>query len=595
MKKIYKYLIILFIPIVVIFIILPSNIKIIHSIEILDDNSNSIYYEINGKYRSWVSLDNVDKNFIEMLIHIEDKNYYNHFGFSLSRIIKSTYNNIFKNKMEGASTITQQYSRTLFLNNKKNLLRKIMELYYSVSLELKYDKNSVLEGYINNVYFGNNLYGIKNAAKYYFDTSPDNLTISQSAILIGLINGPIKYSPIKNYSKSLLKRKQTLDILLDDNIINNEEYENAINEKINIKYGNPNELSSNLLFYKDQVLNELKSLNITKKGIKIYTSYNQDINNFISNIKFNDLEHAIILSDSNNGNIICMIGGNDYYKSGYNRCHSKRQIGSLVKPFLYYQALNYGYTPLSTHKSEKTSFLFGKIEYNPSNYKDRYQNRDITMLEALASSDNIYAVKTYLDFSPDLFKENMDNFNISSSLDISNSLGSNDESLFNMVKSYSAFSSLGKDINLSTINSVYQNKKKIYEKNHPMNKYDKGYCYVVNHLLKYTFDSYIKYSTASNIADNYTINTMAKSGSTSYDSWFIGFNPDVTLGIWSGYDDNSNIYYSDSKIIYKYIMDYYIKKNGISVYDIPKTVYKKNVNINNYYTDVYFRNEIPTV
>lgn len=168
---------------------------------ILYDKDNNIFFKGNGS-KEWISLDIIDKDLINATISIEDKRFYSHNGFDYIRILKSIYNNIkSKDIVEGASTISQQYARNLYLDFDRNWNRKIKEAWLALKLEINYSKNDILEGYLNTINYGNGVMGIQNAARYYFDKSAEDLSLSEASMLAGIPGYPQEYSPINNQEK----------------------------------------------------------------------------------------------------------------------------------------------------------------------------------------------------------------------------------------------------------------------------------------------------------------------------------------------------------------------------------------------------------
>ena len=304
--------------------------------------------------------------------------------------------------MEGASTITQQYAKNLYLDFNKTLTRKLNELWYTIQIETHYTKEEILEGYLNTINYGHGNYGIKNASQFYFNKKPSELTLAESIILANIPKSPNNYSPINNYELAKKKQEIVLKKFLDDKIITNEEYQEALNEEITI-YGKKEKINlTTLMYYQDAVFKELKTLPgipstyIESGGLKIYT--NLDLNaqtileeNINKTIKNDQLQVNSIIMDPIDAKILALVGGRDYNKSQYNRTlNSKRQVGSTMKPILYYTALENGFTASSTFLSEKTTFnLAQDVSYTPQNYGDIYGKKNISMAEAIAVSDNV--------------------------------------------------------------------------------------------------------------------------------------------------------------------------------------------------------------
>ena len=174
--------------------------------------------EIKEKTSKYIYLNDLNKYTIDAFIAFEDKNFYSHKGFDFPRIIKSFFTNIVNtNITSGASTITQQYARISFLNNEKTIMRKLKEAYYTIRLESKYNKDEILEGYLNNIYLGHGCYGIECASNYYFNKSSTLLTINESALLASLASSPSYSSPINNYNRSMARKNRVLEAMYKEN------------------------------------------------------------------------------------------------------------------------------------------------------------------------------------------------------------------------------------------------------------------------------------------------------------------------------------------------------------------------------------------
>ena len=559
----------------------------------LYDTKNELVFNDD---KSWISLEDISPYLINATISTEDKYFYKHIGFDYLRIAKAIVTNIVKrDKSEGASTITQQYARNLFLNFEKTWKRKIDEALLACELEVHYTKDEILEGYLNTINYGG-VYGIEAASKYYFGKSAKDLTLAEATLLAGIPQSPSNYSPVKNYKKSKERQKIVLLMMKNNNKITNEEYNNALNTNLTILGKTEKKEVTSINYFKDSVLEELKKITnipeeITKTGgLKIYTTLDIEAQEDLEKAVYsyiNDetkVQTAAIMMNPNTGGVIAMLGGNDYNKSQYNRAtKSKRQVGSTMKPLLYYTALESGFTASSSFTSEKTTFTFsGDKTYSPNNYNDTYANSPISMAAAISYSDNIYAVKTHLFLGENMLVNTAKRLGITSKLAEvpSLALGTEEISLLEMTTSYSAFANLGykvephfiKKIEDSKGNILYENKE---EKELILNS---SLTFILNEMLTYTYNkNFIDYNypTLISLLPNITHKYSIKSGTTDTDLLIMGYNKDVVLGIWNGYDDNSKIEskdYSYHKNIWIDTMEAYFKDKETSWYDIPTNV-----------------------
>ena len=556
----------------------------------LYDNNNKL---INGTSDQWIKLKNIDKDLINATISIEDKNFYHHQGFDYPRIAKSLFTNIKEgDNVQGASTISQQYAKNLFLNFDKTWERKFKEAWITVKLESQYSKDEILEGYLNTINYGG-IYGIENASYYYFNKSADKLSLAEASILAGIPKSPTNYSPILNYKKSKKRQKTVLSAMVKNKYITKEEANKAYNEEL-VFYGyNEENKLKTLRYFEDAVMDELDTLNMPTSFIdvgelKIYTTLDLEAQNIleksIDNNFDSDMELASIMVDPNNGEVIALVGGKDYSISQFNRAtQSKRQVGSTLKPFLYYSALENGFTESTTFTSEETTFVFSNDKtYSPANYNNKYGNKDITMAAAIAYSENVYAVKTHLFLGEDTLVEMLKRVGITSDLKPipSLALGSNEISLIDMMSAYSTLASGGYKVKPHLIKKVVDSKENIlYEyKNEKEDLLNSSLVYIMNETLTSTYNyKFIDYNypTCFDIAKDLKHKYSIKTGTTDTDHLIFGYNPNVLIGIWSGYDDNKETPSSDGKYIKKMWVDIaenYNKEKDNNWYEIPDNV-----------------------
>lgn len=529
-------------------------------IEFYDKDDNLIRSETKNKYGSYVYLNELSPNTINAFISFEDKNFYSHHGFDFFRIVRSFFTNLFTLSFsQGASTITQQYARTIFLSGEKTITRKLKEAYYTTKLEKSYTKNQILEGYLNSIYLGHGCYGIDAASHYYFNKSSKDLTLQESALLAALPSSPSNSSPFLNYQAAINRRNLVLQAMYNQGYISSNQYKLAIETEIEL---NSISLSkTNLEYYLDKVKDEVKKLNLTtKKGLKIHTNIDTSLYETILPLidkyytKANQL--SLIILENNSNKVLLDIGGFDYQHNSYNRSiYSKRQIGSTIKTFLYSLALENNFTTSTKLKSELTTFYIKDYgTYSPTNSNNIYANDLITMKEAYAVSDNIYAVKTLLLLGSDNFAKYLKRFNLEITDSVpSIALGSSSFTLYELIKAYSVFANEGYYYNYSFINKIedqcgnilYTSKinKKSIVKESTVEK--------IKTLMTLPFYNN-NYYTKSTL-ENYDIKGYyGKSGSTSSDSYLILFNDKYTIGAWLGNDENNNLNdYTTTKYLLK--------------------------------------------
>lgn len=556
------------------------------------DDQNELVYQGSGN-NEWVSLDEISPYFIEAVLSTEDKNFYKHHGFDYLRIIKAMYTNIKSGTIvQGASTISQQYIKNMYLDFDKTWQRKIEEAFLTLRLEVQYDKDEILEGYLNTINFGQGNYGIENASHFYFNKSAKDLTIEESILLAGIPKAPNKYNPVTNYDASIQRGKVISGLMLNNRVIDEDTYNHLFLDTIEI-YGEKSENNLNMLmYYQDAVYNELESLEeipdslIESGGIKIYTSLNMEAQTLmeknIQKYMNGDMQVASIIINPNTGGVMALTGGLDYAKSQYNRAiSSTRQVGSSIKPFLYYAALENGMVSSSTFLSEPTTFMFSSNQsYSPANYNNKYGNKNITMAAALSYSDNIYAVKTHLFLGEETLVNTAKRMGIRAELEPlpSLALGTCELSMFDFARGYTTLASGGYKRDLTFIERVEDiHGNVLYEKQDKKDLVlNESYTYILNEMMTSTYNSsFIDYNTptvmsiSSKISNKYAI----KTGSSGTDCWMVGYNPNLLMMVWNGYDDNSELEVKDGAISKNIWVD------TVENLDIEKTWYTMPSNV----------------
>ena len=325
------------------------------------------------------------------------------------------------------------------------------------------------------------------------------------------------------------------------------------------------------------------------KGLKIYTNFDYTIFNNVNDsiLKYSneltDIETSIVILEPNTSNVLTIIGGKDYNNSNLNRSYfSNRQVGSLIKPLLYYLGLINGYSPLTKIESKKTTFNIENYGvYSPKNYNDNYPNRKITMIEAIGTSDNIYAIKLGLTLGSENFK-NAIGFFTENEINALPSLflGSNEMTLLELARMYNTFASLGDYYTSNFYNKVTDfNDKELDLKGNSKHTYLlKKYTIVLNQLLLAPFDKNRNKNNKPTMI-NYQTNVKysAKSGSTNSDSYVIGYNPNFTIAVWCGNDEGEEINKSPVKKIFQSIANKLSKLKEEIWYEPSKNVIAKKI------------------
>lgn len=564
----------------------------------LYDNNEKVFFQGNDE-KEWVSLDDISSYVVDATIYTEDKNFYKHHGFDFLRILKAFYINLTSGATrQGASTITQQYAKNLFLSFDKTWKRKWDEMWYTIKIESTYSKDEILEGYLNTINYGHGMYGIENASNYYFGKSAKDLSLAEATMLTGIPKSPSNFSPLVDFDAAKERQLLILKLLVENDIITESEKDKAYNEELKFLGEKERDDLTTVMYYHDAVMDELESIDSIPKsysdtsGLKIYTNLDLDLQKKVEeNIQESipddsKIQTSVVLMNPDTGGVLALIGGKDYNESSFNRAtDSLRQVGSTMKPYLYYAALENGFTASSSFTSEETTFVFNDQEdYTPQNYNKTYGNKPISMGTAIAYSENIYAVKTHLFLGGDALINVARRVGITSKLENVPSLplGTNEINILEMAAGYSAFANLGNKVSPHFIERVEDSDGTVlYEaKNSKEAVLNPSITFILNNLLTATYDSdYIDYNypTAIGLAPKLTHKYALKSGTTETDNWNIGFNNNIVCAVWVGYDDNQTLQTSE----YKYAQDIwyksieYYERNitpGDEWYDMPKNV-----------------------
>ena len=547
----------------------------------------------------YTKLSDIPQYVIDAFVSVEDKRFFEHNGIDVKRIIGAAAENLksmsFK---EGASTITQQLIKNSQLTNEKSFERKFAEIKLATELEKKFTKNQILEMYLNSIYFGNKAYGINEASNVYFNKSPSQLTISEGAVLAGLINAPNALAPNKNTDKCLQRRNLVLNLMLQNGKITKSQYEQALNEKLDNKI---NGNSVNFYPYGMMAISETSEIlgisvnQIKNSSLKIFTFLNTekqqklpDALNKVSAKTVNGKEAQKIglLADNKTLGVEAFCGFCDY-----NPYFSKRQIGSVAKPIVslaptFEQGLAY---PCSLILDEKTDFG----GYLPKNINESYDGW-VSVRDAMRQSKNVPAVKLMNNLNKEKLKNNLTKLNWvkgDEELNLSMALGnfSNGLTAIDVASAYAMLANNGRFENLKFVKEIKTSDgKTVYKaKNDFVQVFREDTAYLVTDVLK----DVVKSGTAKKLDADFSVagktGTVGKFGSkNNVDALFCSYTPDTTLLTWyfSEYNDLLEEGVSGStqpvlaaKEIYKKILskkDFYFKK--------PDTVVELKIDKINY-------------
>lgn len=530
----------------------------------LDADGNQIGDHFTSERRYWVTLDEISPFLKDAAIAVEDQDFYKHNGFDLKRIGGAVLADIKAgSKVQGASTITQQYARNLYLTHEKSWTRKANEALYAYRLEVFYDKDEILEGYLNTVYYGHGMYGAEAASRFYFGKSAKDLTLAEAAMLAGIPKGPNIYSPIVNMEKATNRQQLILSLMEDQKVISEEERTRAVAEALTLKneaWASTESIASYFLDVAWQEASKIledKKLDISEGGWKIQTTLNQAHQKaaeeaVAKEMPENELQVAFVSMEAKTGEITSLVGGRNYAASPFNRVtQAKRQPGSTIKPVLYASALENGYTPLTFLNVQETIFTYdnGRNEYKPQNVNGKYAENEMSMAQAIAISDNIYAVKTLEDVGYDKFRDMAKRFSLTTTKEDNPSmaLGTTETSLLDMTNAYNILASEGQKTKPTTVLSITDSKGNVVYEHKNAKKEQaikKADAFLLTQMMTGMFDPvFSDYSPATGLSIRSRISHTyaAKSGTTNSDQWLIGYTPSLTAGVWNGYDQGKTL------------------------------------------------------
>ncbi|MCF6410877.1 transglycosylase domain-containing protein [Pseudalkalibacillus salsuginis] len=560
-------------------------------------------HEPLGQNRFWVKLEDISPYMTKATVAVEDRKFYRHHGFDLKRIGAALLADIRAgSKVQGASTITQQYSRNLFLAPDKTWERKLKEAVYAARIEANYTKDEIIQGYLNTIYYGHGNYGIEAASQFYFGKPAKKLNLAEASMLAGIPKGPSYYSPIANMDNAKKRQKIVLNAMVATGAASAKEAAEAYKAPLEI-VGKTNLPVEKAAYFQDEVEYLLKNkLGLDAEEVKlggyhVYTTLDPELQEKAEHWveksipKTSSIQVGMAALDPRTGDVKAMVGGRDYQKSAYNRAtQARRAPGSTFKPFLYAAALKNGFTPSTLLKSEPTTFFKGEEnEYIPENFGNHYANDEITLAQAIAVSDNVYAVKTNIFIGPEQLVKTARDFGIKSDLSAipSLALGTKPVGVLEMTSAYSVFANNGVKSEPRFITKVVDYKGDvIYEQDVEKKRViDQEYAYVMTDLMKGVFDERLNdYTrvTGASISSLIDRPTAGKTGSTNNDNWIIGYTPQLVTGVWTGYDKGKSLHpFNDvlySKNIWGHFMKDAMSGRPVAQFTQPEGVIGVNVN-----------------
>ncbi len=523
-------------------------------------------YPAGNEDRVLVRLGDVPKHFVQALIAVEDRSYFSHAGFDLRGLARAA-RSVFSDKVQGGSTITQQLVKNFFLTPERTLQRKFTELLMAVLLEIHYDKNEILETYLNEIYFGQDrdraIHGVGLAAQFYFGKEVQYLTAAESALLVGMVRGPAIYDPYRHPQRALERRNLVLRETRDQKGITPDEYADARSSPLNVskKTGTgTTPYPAFLQLVHRQLRRDYDEADLRSEGLRIFTTLDPRVQDaaetalakrlaqYDKEKRFGQqagLEGAVVVTDPQSGEVQALVGGRDPRYRGYNRAlDAARPVGSLLKPAIYLTALSEParYTLLTP--IDDGPFVWksrGAPDWEPANYDKKFHGI-VPLRTALAQSYNAAAARLGTDLGIERVLDNVRRLGVDRPLRpfASTLLGAVELSPFEVAQMYQTIASGGFRSPLRAIRDVTT------QEGRPLSRYQLAVEQVFApepiYLLAAAMQDVVREGTAQGL-NRFLPPEIAAAGKTGTtdeqrDAWFAGFTGDRLGIVWLGYDDN---------------------------------------------------------
>ena len=570
--------------------------------------------------RRRVALEAIPARMQEAVLAIEDRRFYYHPGVDPIRVVGAVFTNVFGDRpyLVGGSTITQQLARNFFLTEQlaveaqtrqRSYRRKILEQFMAVILEIKATKNEILELYLNDVYLGHRgsfaLHGVAEASKIYFSKDVRNLTLSEAALIAGVIQSPYNHSPFNNAERARDRRNVVLRAMVDSGYITSDAADRAQKEPIAVVARAVDNEAPYFVDYLGEVLDTSLPGIVSKPGaLDIYTTLDLNLQRHAQDAVRDGIaavdqilarrkrgprrvaQAALVAVDPRSGEILAFIGGRSYNQSQFNRAASaRRQIGSTFKPFVYLAAFEKAaeegsgdITPATLVHDEPTTWNFDNQEWSPRNYDGEYDGA-ITLRRALAMSRNIAAVKVAEQTGYNRIVSLWKKARIGATEQVvpypSIALGIIELTPLEVAEAYTVFPNNGRIRKLRALLHVTSGEDSVKPKAEPGPVMARpSAAYLVTHMMR----SVLNEGTGAGARSNgFTLDAAGKSGTTNdlRDAWFVGFTPELLTVVWVGLDDNQPLGLSGSQAalpIWTTFMKNALAGRGGSSFDAPDGV-----------------------
>jgi len=537
--------------------------------------------------RQLVKYEDIPKTMVEAVLAIEDRRFFQHGGVNYLRLLEAAWIDLRQGRHEqGGSTITMQVSRGFFLSPQKTIKRKLEEMLISIELEQRFSKKQIFELYANQVYMGQRgsftISGFAEAARSYFNKDLQSVSLSEAALLAGLIQHPNYLSPYRHPERALERRNLVLDSMVETRAISRPDAEKA--KAAALKLAPPNVEASDAPYFvdliKDTLVNRFKENELNEQAMRIYTTLDPDLQRAaaqavddglkVVDAKITKLrtrrvkvgkgkkakyetkvlpgpqaQVALVAMDPHSGKVLALVGGRNYGTSQLNHAIAKRPTGSIFKPFVYAAAVNTALaggnvlTPVSMIDDQPSTFTYGDQIYEPRNYKDEYHGQ-VTARYALALSMNNATVKLAEMVGYDKVADLARAAGINSvKATPAMALGAYDATPLDMASAYTIFANGGVKISPTLVTTVRNSQGQVLANFQPERKpvLDPRVSYVMTNLM----EGVLNFGTAYGVRTaGFKAPAAGKTGS-SHDGWFAGYTSNLLCIVWVGYDDYSDI------------------------------------------------------
>lgn len=515
-----------------------------HSIKVFDNQSRFVGLLLPEK-RYWVTIDRIPLFLQKAIVAVEDARFYEHGGVDLRGIARAAVKNVAKGRLaEGGSTITQQLIKNKYLSSEKSLDRKVNEGLMALELEKKYTKKQILEMYLNEIYYGNGAWGIAQAARIYFDKAPEELTDIECSFLAGIPKNPGRYNPLGKPVDVAKRRSIVLQRMVDVGVLSSSQLRQQTSQTV--APVPPNQAPWYLALVHAKLVERYGPAVFEQGGLEVTSAMDLGLQLKAEQILHDSvvklspqLQGALVAVEPTTGNLVAAVGGTSYVKGGFNRAlQAKRQPGSSIKPLIYAAALEQGVTAASLWNDVAVSYSQGAGEsWTPHNY-DGKAHGNLTLRQALASSNNVIAVKLLETIGIPAFTELAAKNGLAlHGNNLSLALGTEEVTLHDLVLAYAPFATGGVRTEPRAILRIYETYRKVWFENTTSSSQalSPATAFITTSMLKDVLTS----GTARGLKKfSQKYPAAGKTGTTNdyRDAWFVGYTPQLVAGVWVGHD-----------------------------------------------------------